>query len=54
MQMLFDPFEEKFNLPSFTVQLRYGQSRQIEVIGHKSVNNARGIALRNFVSVKLD
>ena len=33
--MLFDPFEEQFDLPATTVKLGDRQRRQIEVVGQK-------------------
>ena len=39
MKMLFNSFEEEFDLPSFTIKLCYCQSRKIEIVGHKGVNN---------------
>jgi len=34
-QMLFDPFEEQFDLPTATIQLPNGQRRQQKVVGQK-------------------
>ncbi len=34
-KMLFDPFEEKFDLPPAFVKLRNGQRGQIEIVGEK-------------------
>ena len=33
--MLFDPFEEQFDLPATAIKLGDGQSRQVEVVGQK-------------------
>lgn len=38
VQMLFYPFEEQLNLPSFPVQLGNGQCLKLEVIGEEMVN----------------
>lgn len=40
-QMLFDPFEEQFDLPARAVDLRHGQCRQAEVVGQKHQGPAR-------------
>ena len=34
-QMLLDPFEEKFDLPSAPLQLGDGQGRQRKIVGEK-------------------
>jgi hypothetical protein len=34
-QVLFDPLEEKFDLPATLVELRDGQRRQVEVVRQK-------------------
>ena len=45
-QMLFDPFEEQFDLPAAMIQLRNGQGRRGEVIGQKDQRLAGlGIAI---------
>lgn len=42
IQMLFDPFEEQLNLPTFTVQFRNGQRIfNREVVGQEVVDLAR-------------
>lgn len=42
MQMLFGPFEESLNLPTFTVQFRNGQRIfDREVVGHEGIDLAR-------------
>ena len=46
MKMLFDPFEEEFDLPSLTIKFCDCQSWQVEVIGHKSVNDTCTIVFK--------
>ncbi len=33
--MLFDPFEEQFDLPAAAIKLRDGQRRQVEIVGQE-------------------
>ena len=47
MQMLFDPFEEDFDLPSFPVELCNGQCREFKIVCHKGVNGIGGIVFVN-------
>ena len=41
-QVLFDPFEEKFDLPATLVELRDGQGGDIEIVGQKDQAFVRG------------
>jgi len=45
VQMLFDPFEETFHLPTFPIKFSNGQVRMCEVIGQKPIDIPRGIIL---------
>jgi hypothetical protein len=40
-QMLFDPFEEQFDLPAAVIELRNGKGGQGEVVGQKDQRLAR-------------
>lgn len=44
-QMLFDPFEEQFDLPSLAVQFADGQSRQLHVIGQEGIGSVVVVAI---------
>ena len=35
-QVLFDPFEEQFDLPAIAINRRYGQRRQEEIVGQEN------------------
>ncbi len=45
VQMLFDPFEETFHLPTFPIKFSNGQVRMCEVIGQEPIDISRGIIL---------
>lgn len=37
VQVLFYPFEKKFNLPTLSIKFRYSECRKFEVISQKSI-----------------
>ena len=41
VQMLFDPFEETFHLPTFPIKFSNGQVRMCEVIGQEPIDISR-------------
>ena len=43
VQMLFDPFEETFHLPTFPIKFSIGQIRVCEVISQDPIDISRGI-----------
>ena len=45
VQMLFDPFEETFHLPTFPIKFSNGQVGMCEVIGQEPIDISRGIIL---------
>ena len=45
VEMLLDPFEETFHLPTFPVKFSNGQVRMREVVGQEPVDVSRGIIL---------
>ena len=45
VQMLFDPFEETFHLPTFPVKFSNGQVRMCEVVGQEPIEVCCGIIL---------
>lgn len=45
VQILFDPFEETFHLPTFPIKFSNGQVGMCEVIGQEPINITRGIIL---------
>ena len=45
VQMLLDPFEETFHLPTFPIKFSNGQVGMCEVIGQEPIDISRGIIL---------
>ena len=45
VQMLFDPFEETFYLPTFPVKFSNGQVRMYEVVGQEPIDVSCGVVL---------
>jgi len=47
MQVLFDPFEKRLDLPPFPVELCNGQGREIKIVGHEGVDCTGSIVFIN-------